>query len=157
MLQRIQTVFLILLVIIMIISLFLPVWHFGVNGQEVYVLTPFGLTNLQPTADQASYTSVPYFLVAILAIASVTVAILEIFKFNNRLLQMKLGALNSLLLAGSMVLGVYFANNLTGDLELPGKYGWFVFFPPAAMIMNLLANRFIRRDEKLVRSVDRIR
>ena len=31
------------------------------------------------------------------------------------------------------------------------------FMIPVAMIANTMANRFIRKDEKLVRSVDRIR
>jgi hypothetical protein len=32
-----------------------------------------------------------------------------------------------------------------------------LYLPIAAMICNILANRFIRRDENLVRSADRMR
>ena len=32
-----------------------------------------------------------------------------------------------------------------------------LFLPAAALICNMIANRFIRKDERLVRSVDRIR
>ncbi|MDH3711846.1 MAG: DUF4293 domain-containing protein [Cyclobacteriaceae bacterium] len=32
-----------------------------------------------------------------------------------------------------------------------------MYLPAVALILNLLANRFIRRDESLVRSVDRLR
>ena len=38
-----------------------------------------------------------------------------------------------------------------------GEYQVGFFLTPVAAICNILANRFIRRDEKLVRSVDRIR
>jgi hypothetical protein len=44
-----------------------------------------------------------------------------------------------------------FDTGMKGDFEI----GFFV--PLLALIFNSLANRFIRRDEKLVRSVDRIR
>ena len=45
-----------------------------------------------------------------------------------------------------------FAPDSMGQYMLPG-----FFLPAIAMVFNILANRFIRRDENLVRSVDRLR
>ena len=97
--------------------------------------------------------------IAAFATLSAIVAFYEIFRYNNRLTQLKLGFLNVLLMM--VVLGgtVYFifegetlsANATQGDFETG------IYLPGLALIFNLLANRFIRRDEQLVRSVDRLR
>ncbi|MEJ2003375.1 MAG: DUF4293 domain-containing protein [Cyclobacteriaceae bacterium] len=100
----------------------------------------------------------PYVIIAILAVASATLALIEITKFKNRLLQIKLGALNSLFMAAAVVIMVLFSNNITENYEVTSsQYGISMFLPVVAMIFNLIANRFIRRDEKLVRSADRLR
>lgn len=164
MLQRIQTVFLLLVVILMASSLLFNVWEYRPEAAGVqYTMTPFALemTPVGSTPDAnselAQKETIPYLLLAVLAIAAITVAIIEITKFKNRLLQIKLGTLNSVILAAATILGVYFANDLAQTEELPGNYGFFIFLTPIALICNAIANRFIHRDEKLVRSVDRIR
>ena len=87
------------------------------------------------------------------------VALISISKYKNRLTQIKLGALNSLLIAGAMGTSLYFTMNSEKiiDPAVQGSYQIGFFMPVAALIFNLIANRFIRRDEKLVRSVDRLR
>lgn len=159
MLQRIQTVFLLLVVILMLCMLLFPLWTYQSEDMSTgYVLTSFYLQETTG-AGEAANDHYPYIWVGVLAIAAAVVAAIEITRYKNRLLQMKLGALNSLLMAGSMGLGLYLASDIMDERQI--QYGWnygiAVFFPAAAMICNVLANRFIRKDEKLVRSVDRIR
>jgi hypothetical protein len=96
-------------------------------------------------------------LTAILAIASATLAIIAITKYKNRFAQMKIGALNSLFMAGTIGSAVYFASQLIKSLETGGEYGLGLWLPGVAVLCNLLANRFIRRDEKLVRDSERLR
>jgi hypothetical protein len=72
------------------------------------------------------------------------------------MLQMKLGALNSLLLAGTILSAFIFSNNLSKDFQ-GGQFGLGLWLPGIAVLCNLLANRFIRRDEKLVRDSNRLR
>lgn len=148
--QRIQTVFLVLLIIVLLISLVQPIWHFA-DGETEVVLTPFyflekGSANL--------YT--PYAIIAILTIACITIAFTSARKFKDRVLQMKLGAFNSLLLVGVIGGSVYFAMELAKNYE-GGTYGPGLYLPGAAVLFNMLANFFIRRDEKLVRNSDRLR
>ena len=152
MLQRIQTVFLLLVVICMLLTLFFPVWETNeeVAGRSI-TLTPWSLT-----IDEVE-EGFPYTFVAMLAIASIVIALIEIFKYNNRLLQMKLGALNSLFMAGSLGLAVYFYTEVIGEYPMEGSFGAALYLPAAAMIFNVMANRYIRKDEKMVRSADRIR
>lgn len=148
--QRIQTVFLAIVIVALVLSLIQPIWIFKVEGETSIMLTPFFYLN------DASYTYLPFSLTAILSIASITVAFTSIRKYKNRLLQMKLGALNSLLLVGVIGSSVYFAVHLVEQFQ-GGRYGFGLYLPLAAVISNLLANFFIRRDEKLVRDSERLR
>ena len=149
--QRIQTVFLAIVILVLLASLIFPIWSVDING-EARVLTAFYYLN------NGAYQYNPYSLTAILAVAAATIAFTEITKFKNRLTQIKLGALNSLFLVGVLGLAFYFSNKLMKDIAGPkGQYGLGMWLPFVAVICNLLANRFIRRDEKLVRDSDRIR
>ena len=148
--QRIQTVFLALAIAALLSSLVLPIWSADTNGQST-VLTAF----YYKQGEQYQYN--PYSLTAILAIASATLAVIAITKYKSRFTQMKLGALNSLFMAGTIGSAVYFASQLIKATETGGQYGLGLWLPGVAVLCNLLANRFIRRDEKLVRDADRLR
>ena len=154
MLQRIQTVFLILVVIFMlaVLAFNVKLWE---SGSDFINLTPFYLERF--TNGESTLLSMPYMLIAVLSVAAASLAIFEITKFNNRILQIKLGTLNSLFMAGTVVLMFIFSNQISEEMQDQGQYGISVFMPVAALLCNAIANRFIRRDEKLVRSVDRIR
>lgn len=149
--QRIQTVFLAIAILVLLVSLVFPIWSVTSDGQT-RVLTAFYYLN------NGTYQYNPYSLTAILAVAAATIAFTEITKFKNRLTQIKLGALNSLFLVGVLGLSFYFSNQLMKDLVgSKGQYGLGMWLPFAAVVCNLLANRFIRRDEKLVRDSERLR
>lgn len=152
--QRIQTVFLAVAILSLVSSIFLPIWGFQENEttkHQLYALHYSKIENGTPTA-----TYVPYCLTAILAIASATIAMISIRRYDNRMLQMKLGALNSLLMAGTIASAVYFASSLL-KAHQGGQFGFGLWVPGIAVVCNLLANQFIRRDEKLVRDSDRLR
>ena len=149
--QRIQTLFLALAIIALLVSLVFPIWSGGVN-EEVGILTAFYYLKNQ------TYQYNPYSLTAIMAIAASTLAFIEITKYKNRHTQIKIGALNSLFLLATLGCAFYFSNGLMKGLEgNKGQYGLGMWLPFIAVICNLLANRFIRRDEKLVRDSERLR
>jgi putative copper export protein len=157
MIQRIQSVFLLLLALAMLSVLALPLWHKAdpLSGQEL-TLTALGLAFTDAKNPHPAGAS---WLIAVLAGASALVAAFEIFQFRNRMLQLKLGALNVLLIAGTIGAAFYYSNQ--GEQLLnPTREGSFdagFYLPTLALILNLLANRFIRRDDQLVRSMDRLR
>ena len=158
MLQRIQTVFLILVALMMLLTLFFPFWTYEAAGSpEYYGLYSFYFEYFDTEINEMARTFFPFTFIATLAVASVTVALLEITRYKNRLLQIKLGALNSLFIAGTLILAAWFATDFIKSQGVTGRYGIAFFLPAAALLFNLLANRYIRKDERLVRSVDRIR
>lgn len=158
MLQRIQTVFLMLVVILMLLTLFLPVWTLKAeNGELVQQLMAIKLTKFGATDTSDVVTYFPYTSMAICAVISAIVAMFSISKFKDRLMQMRLGALNALVMAGTLACGAWFSTELIKEVGAAGRFGIGLFLPGIAMMFNMLANRFIRRDDKLVKSVDRIR
>jgi Domain of unknown function (DUF4293) len=152
--QRKQTIFLILAAVCNALMIFLPVWT-AVDGDTKKILT--ALLYTVKVGDVHTTVYFPYAICSIFAVAAATVAIMEIGKFENRLLQLKLGALNSLLMTGALGSAVYFAMKVMKMNGTAGDYDIGFYLPAAAMIFNLIANRFIRRDEKLVRDSERIR
>ena len=157
MIQRIQSVFLLLLALAMLSVLALPLWHKadGLTGQEL-TLTAFGFQSLgKPLALPTG----PAWLIGVLAVASAAVAVFEIFQFRNRAKQLLLGSVNLLLIVATLGAAFYFSNQGEQHLnvKLQGTEMAGFYLPTVALLLNLLANRFIRRDEQLVRSADRLR
>ncbi|KAA9331792.1 DUF4293 domain-containing protein [Adhaeribacter soli] len=158
MIQRIQSVFLLLLALCMVALLFLPIWSKTdpTTGQTA-TLTAFSLS--QPAGPDATPTSTSTIAIGILAIIAAGIALYEIFQFKNRITQMKLGMLNTLVLAGLLGAVIYYSLYVGEELVqgAPGEREAAFYLPLLALLLNMLANRFIRRDEQLVRSVDRLR
>lgn len=149
--QRIQTLFLVIAILSLMASLIFPVWMIDISGEK-NVLTSFYYLKGE------TYRYSPYSLMAILAIASITLSIIGITKYKNRMTQLKIGLLNSLFLVGVIFSSYYFSNDLMKSLNAGrGQYGLGMWLPGIAVICNLLANRFIRKDEKLVKDSNRLR
>ncbi len=158
MIQRVQTIFLSLIVLLMIATLFTRGWHKTAEDSDARAeLTAFQLT-YQP-GDQAPPRQETTIYIALLALAAAALATYEIFSYRNRMRQMKLGALNSLLMAGVVASILLLARRGENFLEPEqmGSYGPALYLTMVALGCNVLANRFIRRDEQLVRSADRFR
>jgi heme/copper-type cytochrome/quinol oxidase subunit 3 len=148
--QRIQTVFLGITIIALAISMILPIWQGQLDGAPI-ILTPFYLKQSDV------YTYLPYSLTAILVVAGMTLALIEIRRYDNRILQMKLGVLNTLILAGSMVCVAVYTMKLAEKYPEGSQNGIGMYFIFIAVLCNWLAVRFIRRDERLVKDSDRLR
>jgi formate hydrogenlyase subunit 3/multisubunit Na+/H+ antiporter MnhD subunit len=88
--------------------------------------------------------------------AAATIAIMTIKRNDNRMTQIKLGTLNSLILMCVMISVVLFYNNVTKQYGY-GRYGLSIWIPFVGVFFNWLALRFIRKDEKMVRDSDRLR
>lgn len=166
MIQRVQSIFLFLVGLCMLLVLFFPLWEkVSIEDQQVVTLTAFSLTHYAidtttPDTIPTALSTRQTYYIAILAVLAALVAFYSIFQYHNRLTQMKLGALNSLLMAAVLGVSLYVVTSIGETMlrpDMQGTYKLGFFLPAFALIFNVLSNRFIRRDEKLVRSVDRIR
>lgn len=150
--QRIQTVFLAIAIVCLVGSVFFPIWAVQ-DGGKTHQL--FALHYMSRDGDTVTNLYVPYAVAGILFIAAITIMVIEITRYKDRLLQIKLGTLNSLLLVAGYGAAVYFASDLLKAMG--GKYGLGVYLPAAAVFCNWLSMRFIRRDERIVRDSERLR
>jgi hypothetical protein len=90
--------------------------------------------------------------------ASGVLALISIFVFRNRMLQMRLTIFSFIASLIGIVLGVvYFMqhSNDIGQMEVKDELG--LYLPVLTLVFLLVAYRFINKDEKLVRSMDRLR
>ena len=94
--------------------------------------------------------------VFILFLVSAFLSILSIFKFKNRKSQFILGRLNIILNFILLGLFVYQSLNLSGE-TLVSEKGIGIFLPIVSIVFLALANKAIKKDEDLVKSVDRLR
>lgn len=162
MLQRIQSIFLLGVGICMGLMLIFDIWQETdleegkqavLNAYSLSVVEASEETERQITMEQGTW------IIAILAILATITAFYEIFRYDNRLTQIKLGALNSLFMGGALGCSVWysFEGEKIINEATRGSYDIGFVLPCIALLLNVMANRFIRRDEKLVRSVDRLR
>ena len=160
MIQRIQTLFLILYIIALVSTFFFPIWQkisFDENNAIDVIVTGY----ISGVDFNNGDSSVLYdnFLISGLVIVSCIVAVLSIFSYKNRLNQIKLGALNSFI---TSVLIIYFLYDIFYNeqyININDKISFLISFYLIflAIFFNFLANRFIRKDELLVRESERIR
>lgn len=159
MIQRPQTLFLALTIAMMLLSLFTNNWHKSTpDGNQIAVQTAFQLT-ISPTNDSNATQSFGRYYIAGGLILVAGLAAWSMSQFNNRLLQMKIGFGITLSIAGSLV-GMMAGSKEGETLLAPtvlGVYEIGFYAPFIALFSNIITNRLIRKDERLVRSMDRIR
>ena len=152
MIQRIQTLYLLLATAMMSLTLFLPLATIVYGGNEL-ILKAFTLNGLEGVEG-----TLPVYLGAFLAVTTALLLAI-IFIYKKRLVQIRLCVSAIVLLLGSATLiGLYcyrLCDILTGDLVF--TLGFASLMPIVAIIPVVLAIRGIARDEALVRSLDRIR
>ena len=136
MIQRIQSIYLLLIVLInSILPFFVDLWV-SVSGEKI---------NVQNNV-----------LFLSLFIASAVLAFVCIFLFKNRKNQFVINRLNIILNLFLLGFFVYRSLNLSGETEVSEK-GIGMLIPIVSIVFLVIANRAIKRDEDLVKSVDRLR
>ncbi|WP_010177491.1 DUF4293 domain-containing protein [Aquimarina agarilytica] len=132
MIQRIQSVYLLLAALVSgVLSYFFP--------------TGF---------DKVGEISAPFYYEMLLI--SALLSFIIIFVFKNRKLQFVLGRLNILLNVILLGVFVYLTLTVSGEVFASEK-GIGRFIPVLSIVLIVLANKAIKKDEQLVKSVDRLR
>ncbi|HDR90369.1 MAG TPA: DUF4293 family protein [Bacteroidetes bacterium] len=151
MIQRIQTLFL-LLAAALIISMFnFPLAYFMTESGEVHVLKITGIFSWDGTQQM---NTLP---LLILFGLSGTLLLVDIFLYKRRVLQMRVAVYVILILLGGTGLMAYYI--WLGQKELQADWTLKVafVFPVVSAVLTFLAFRNIRKDEALVRAYERIR
>jgi glucan phosphoethanolaminetransferase (alkaline phosphatase superfamily) len=157
MIQRVQTIFLFLIAVGMGVTLSTQLWMQGDVDGDYWTLSAFMLTNLDQGGEVIQSSS-KWYLATLAALAAI-LALASIFQYRLRSRQLLLNMINSLVMV-SLVAATFLTTNGINEAiqgEDGGEYGLGFWSILVSMVMNMLANRFIKKDEALVRSVDRIR
>ncbi|MCG1035966.1 DUF4293 domain-containing protein [Polaribacter sargassicola] len=143
MIQRIQSIYLLLASLVSggLIFVF-DLWE-NLKG-KVYILDLF------------LRESILLKIVPVLFLLSAVTSLIDIFLFKKRQLQFVIGRL--VILINLILLGllVYVSLTLPGEVSISEK-GIGMFLPILAILLVVLANKAIKKDEDLVKSVDRLR
>ncbi len=156
--QRIQTVFMVIVVLAMFCAPFFTIWQKqNPQTQELARLTAFSLSYTKAGADLQNTTTV---YLAIMAWAAAGISAYSITRYRNRLRQIQLNFISAILMGIILATSVYlmlFRGEVLFSVPAQGSMGLGFFLPITGLLFNSLANRFIHRDEKMVRSADRLR
>ena len=130
MIQRIQTVYLLIVAGLLITAMCMPIGYFiDTMGEH-----PFKALGLEINdAFQSTWGL-----------------------YKNRMLQIRMTIFNSLLLVGYYIAALAFYFALKNDANM-FRIGWALCLPLISIILNILAVRAIGRDEVMVKAADRLR
>ena len=145
MIQRIQTVYLALVAVLCGVSLCSTIGRFA-NDTEVV----------------ASFTNFCFSTDANADIIVLLLTVMSIFLFNHRMRQLRLVVFTTILLVGyigayAFIVWLYLQQLVAAGIEAHYELAFGALYPLVCIILNCMAIHGIRKDEALVRSLDRIR
>lgn len=157
MIQRIQTLYLLIVTALMAVTLFCPLVYIAVDGTQV-TLSAFSISDAEGVLSHASAW------LGGLLILTTALPLVTIFLFNNRPLQIRLCGVLCVLLVGAIALIGGFTYSIVNNIFADFAISWSniafrfpVIMPLINLIITPIAMRAILKDEVLVRSLDRIR
>lgn len=143
MIQRVQTIYLLLASIVSggLIFVF-NLWN--TIKEKIFVVDLF-------SREVFTLKVIPFMF-----IMSAILSLVTIFLFKNRKLQFVIGRIIIMINLFLLGLLIYLSLNLSGETSVSEK-GIGMFLPILAILLVVLANKAIKKDEDLIKSVDRLR
>ena len=132
--------------------------------QTYYLLASLIISGVLPfvfplwkNADGSSFYFMSEIVHSVLFGLSTTLSLLSILSHQKRKQQFVMGRLNMILNLILLGLFVYRTLSVSGDAATVSEKGIGMFLPIFSIVMLVLANKAIKKDEDLVKSVDRLR
>jgi len=155
MIQRIQSLYLFTIVILSGFTLLTPVANFVDLTKNLYYLLDYkGIYLVQPGGN--IFESSTWALTAIATIIPI-ISLITIFSFKNRIKQIRFSVINMFLMIGYYIVLFIYVWFASERLNAEWSLRFATIFPLINLIINYLAMGAIGKDEKLVKSLDRIR
>lgn len=157
MLQRKQSLFLLLAAICGALTFVFPVDTF-MRGDQTFIFRTYGFFTGEGVPITDATAKVP-FAILLGLVSALLLGI--IFMYGNRVRQLRLTRMVNLLVMAILVFLFITDNSLRAYLEQGGKvdnsFGIAAILPLLMVVFTLLAERGIRKDEALVKGMDRLR
>ncbi|KPK79137.1 MAG: hypothetical protein AMS27_18305 [Bacteroides sp. SM23_62_1] len=153
MIQRIQTLYLLFALILTVLLFFSPIIEILTDNNQLLVFKSSGLYEAE--SDEIIIKTVP---VTILLAVVVFLYFIAILLYKRRVLQARICMLTILLLAGLAGLLIYYLTFVFRKIDTTGSsFQLAALYPVICIILTYLAYRGIRKDEQIVRSIEKIR
>lgn len=148
MIQRIQTIYLLLIAGLMLAMFFLPVVTIMTIERAFLAVSPLSMI-----LANGAYSTLPIWILPSLLFIGIILPAIAIFQYNNRKKQVK----TCYWILAVLILICVFIFLLFSQAKTPMSFHLAVIFPVISVILDFLAIRGIKNDEKKVRAADRIR
>ena len=153
MIQRIQTLFLLGVLILMTLMFFFPLAELIDSANNAYSFIYRGIPSLTE-GEPMLFKAYP---VAILLAVIVLNVLVTIFSYKKRMRQIRLIVFNIFCMLGLVGLVYYNVNSQVESMHAIANYSLINAFPLVSIVLSYLAIRHIGKDEAMIRSMDRIR
>lgn len=151
MIQRKQTLYLLLSATLMTLLIFLTSARVFTEDARHYAFTSLGYT------DEMGALTHPMWTLAVLNIAIILLSFLTIFLFKDRVLQMRFTILGLLIKVGFVALGFFLMKTYAPEGCISMTFTPWAALPFLAVILDFLAHRGIAIDHRKVKFMDRLR
>lgn len=152
MIQRIQSIWLLLASLTICCLVFIPMVTANVGGIEYHIIA----SGLYKKVGNQTTQVESYLPLFISTVAVILICLLNIFNFKRRTIQKRIIMTTIVLIIGLSFWYSQYAKNIPGGLK-DDTYSIGMFLPVIAILFCLMAIRGINNDEKLLRSADRLR
>ncbi|MCD4772404.1 MAG: DUF4293 domain-containing protein, partial [Bacteroidales bacterium] len=156
MIQRIQSIFLFFTLAACVLLFFFPVAEF-LSDYNYFKLYMLEFKNMAPSTEKIFSDYFTYPLIGFASIIGL-ISLITIFMYKKRRLQLLLIKI-CILLNIILIVGVFFGypEVISKQIDTEASFGIASYFSLISLVFLILANRGIKRDEKLIRSADRLR
>ncbi|MGL5015551.1 MAG: DUF4293 domain-containing protein [Bacteroidales bacterium] len=151
MIQRIQTLYLLIVAIIATALNFLSLGAFKTQ-EGIYTLDSLGIKELN--SQEILFST--WALFAILSSIAI-ISLIAVFLYKKRVIQMRLAGFSILLWVGFLIAYALFAITIKKEINAEFSIEYILALPLVGIVLDWMAIRSIGSDEALVRSLDRIR
>lgn len=155
MIQRIQTIYLVAIVILSALVILFPVAELiDKAANQIYLVGFMGISLVQPKGDSIESR---IWALTVVSVVVPLLALITIFSFKNRLKQIRLTVINMLFMVSFYVFLALYLWPACERLHADWHVRIVAVLPFINLILSYLAIGSIGKDEKLVKSLDRLR
>lgn len=151
MIQRIQSLYLFLAAVALGLIFFFPLANLS-NSQDIIIFNVTGFSKF------SILEKIPTWPLIVIDLLSLLITIIVIGLFKKRPLQIRLIRIALMLNLGFIALTYFvYGDHLANMIKMQINYSIGSVFPLIALIFHVLAMYSINKDERLIKSIDRIR
>lgn len=153
MIQRIQSLYMLAAIVALGTLFFVDLGQ--LSGKEgLFNITFYGVVDVTKGGEDIITYLFP--LASVLGVTAI-LALIDLFLFRNRMLQMRVATITAALSIATAIMIVLTNMVVASSLEMSWSFNWAMILPVAAAILMVLAYRKISDDEALIRSLNRLR